>query len=199
MSYNGLVKGNLESIMKRNAALNLSVSAMLLAIGYVLPFFTGQIQQIGNMLLPMHIPVMLCGLICGWKYGLIIGLVMHVTRSFMFGIPIFYQSAVSMAFELATYGFVIGVVFSRLNKKGLLSLYLSLISSMVIGRIIWGISMAVLLGIKGKAFTLGAFVSGALLNAIPGIVIQLIVIPSVILVLDRVHLVKLMKKLDAIN
>lgn len=185
--------------MKRNTALNLSVSAMLLAIGYVLPFFTGQIQQIGNMLLPMHIPVMLCGLICGWKYGMMIGFIMPITRSLMFGMPVFYPSAVSMAFELATYGFVIGVVFSRLNKKGLLSLYLSLISSMVIGRIIWGISMAVLLGIKGKAFTLGAFVSGALLNAIPGIVIQLIVIPSVILVLDRVHLVKLMKKLDAIN
>ena len=193
MSYNDLVEQNSEGAMKRDTAFNLSVSAMLLAIGYVLPFFTGQIQQIGNMLLPMHFPVMLCGLVCGWKYGLVVGFVMPVTRSIMFGMPALYPNAIGMSFELAAYGFVIGLVFSRLKKKGLVSLYLSLISSMVIGRIIWGISMAALLGIKGASFTVSAFVAGAFLNAVPGIVIQLILIPSIMLALDRLGVVKLMK------
>lgn len=58
---------------------------MFLALGFVLPFFTGQIPQIGNMLLPMHLPVLLCGLICGWQYGLVIGLCLPLVRSMIFG------------------------------------------------------------------------------------------------------------------
>jgi predicted membrane protein len=81
----------------------LAIAAMLLAIGYVLPFFTGQIQQIGNMLLPMHLPVMLAGLILGWQYGLAVGFITPITRSLIFGMPMLYPGAVAMAFELATY------------------------------------------------------------------------------------------------
>lgn len=55
---------------------NLALSAMFIAIGIVLPFFTGQLQQIGNMLLPMHLPVLLCGLICGWQYGAAVGFIL---------------------------------------------------------------------------------------------------------------------------
>ena len=73
--------------MKKNELKNLVLSAMFLGLGLVLPFLTGQIQQIGNMLLPMHFPVMLCGLVCGWKYGLVVGFVMPVTRTNMFGMP----------------------------------------------------------------------------------------------------------------
>ena len=60
--------------MKQNTK-NLVLAAMFLAIGLVLPFFTGQIPQIGSMLLPMHLPVLLCGLICGWQYGVVVGFV----------------------------------------------------------------------------------------------------------------------------
>ena len=90
---------------------NLTLSALFLALGYVFPFLTGQIPQFGSMLLPMHIPVFLCGLICGWQYGAIVGLILPLTRSLFFIMPPFYV-ALAMTFELATYGFVAGVLSS---------------------------------------------------------------------------------------
>lgn len=81
---------------------------MFVAIGVVLPFFTGQIPQIGNMLLPMHIPVLLCGLICGWQYGGMVGFILPLLRTMLFGMPVLYPTGIAMAFELAAYGLVIG-------------------------------------------------------------------------------------------
>ena len=75
----------------------LTLAALFLALGLILPFFTGQIQEIGNKLLPMHLPVMLCGMICGWKYGLLIGFLTPLLRSFVSSMPIF-SNAVGMAF-----------------------------------------------------------------------------------------------------
>lgn len=71
----------------KNYIWNLVLSAMFMAIGLVLPFFTGQIPQIGSMLLPMHLPVLLCGLICGWQYGGVVGFVLPLLRYVMFGMP----------------------------------------------------------------------------------------------------------------
>lgn len=172
---------------KNKTIYNLVLSAMFLAIGYILPFFTGQIQQIGSMLLPMHIPVMLCGLICGWKYGLIIGAILPITRSMIFGMPVLFPNAVAMAFELATYGFVIGFLFERARFKCALSLYRRLIIAMLSGRAVWGIAMVILIGIGANGFTLGAFVTSAFINGIPGILLQLILIPSIMRVLKRTH------------
>jgi len=62
-------------------------SAMFLALGMVLPFFVGQIKEIGDSLLPMHLVVMLCGLICGWKYGAVVGLILPPLRGLCFGMP----------------------------------------------------------------------------------------------------------------
>jgi len=72
---------------------------MFIAIGLVLPFFTGQIPQIGRMLLPMHIPVFLCGLICGWKYGLMVGFILPLLRYAVFGMPVIFPNGIAMAFE----------------------------------------------------------------------------------------------------
>ena len=88
----------------RKALKKLSLSSMFLAIGLVLPFFTGQIPQVGSMMLPMHIPVLLCGLICGWKYGLMVGFVLPPLRSVLFGMPPLFPTGAAMAFELAAYG-----------------------------------------------------------------------------------------------
>ena len=95
----------------------LVLSAMFMAIGLVLPFITGQIQQIGNMLLPMHIPVLLCGLICGWQYGAIVGFILPLLRYVLFGMPPIFPTGVSMTFELAAYGAVIGLIMQRLSRK----------------------------------------------------------------------------------
>ena len=116
-----------------------TLSAMLIAIGMVLPFLTGQIPQIGNMLCPMHMPVFLCGLICGWPYGMAVGFVLPVLRSVIFGMPMLYPSAISMAFELATYGFVSGFLYNRSRWQCIIALYRSLILAMISGRIVWGV------------------------------------------------------------
>lgn len=179
--------------MKNLHIKNLVLSAMFLAIGIILPFFTGQIQYIGNMLLPMHIPVMLCGLICGWKYGLCVGFIMPLLRSAMFSMPVMYPNALAMAFELATYGLVIGLLYQKYYWHCIKALYKSLVIAMVAGRIVWGIIQFVLLGIKGTAFTFEAFMVGAIVNAVPGIIIQLIVIPVIMVALNKAKLVPLKK------
>lgn len=174
---------------KKNNLLKLVLSAMFLALGLVLPFLTGQIKEIGNMLLPMHIPVMLCGLVCGWQYGLIVGAIVPIMRSALFGMPVMFPSAIGMAFELATYGFVIGYLFSHAKWKCIKSLYRCLLMAMVCGRVVWGIVQCFLLGLGGNGFTLSMFLSGAILKAVPGIILQLVLIPAVMLILGKTHLV----------
>lgn len=167
---------------------NMILSAMFLSVGLFLPFLTGQIQQIGNMLLPMHLPVILCSLVCGWQYGLAVGVILPVMRSLIFTMPVLYPSAIAMSFELATYGFLTGYLFYKARWQCVRSLYCCLISSMLAGRVVWGTAMLLLLGFKGEMFSFGAFVSGAVINAVPGIILQLIIVPAVMLVLDRTHL-----------
>ena len=161
------------------------LSAMFLAIGVVLPFLTGQIKEIGNTLLPMHIPVMLCGLVCGAQYGLAVGFILPLLRSVTVSMPPLYPNAVWMAFELATYGFVIGLLYFRREKKSVKYLYFCLIMSMISGRVVWGIVKTILLGLGGNAFTLKAFITGGLLDAIPGIILQLVLIPCIITLINK--------------
>lgn len=175
--------------MKKQNVKSLALSAMFIAIGLVLPFFTGQIPQIGNMMLPMHIPVLLCGLICGWKYGAAVGFVTPLLRSMVFGVPILYPMAVGMAFELMTYGFVIGFLYGCSRWKCIIALYRCLIIAMLSGRIVWGLAQMIMLGVGKDGFTYQAFLAGAFINAIPGIIIQLVLIPTVMVLLNRTGLV----------
>lgn len=166
-----------------NTTKKLTLSAVLLALGLILPFFTGQIQEIGNKLLPMHIPVLLCGFICGWKYGLLVGFITPLLRSLLFSMPA-PTNAIGMAFELATYGAVVGILYSKLAKSKL-RIYISLLVAMVVGRIIWGAVSIIIYGISQSAFTWQMFLGGALLNAIPGIILQIVLIPIIILALEK--------------
>lgn len=169
---------------------NLVIAAMLLALGYVLPFFTGQVPQIGSMLCPMHLPVLLCGFLCGWKYGLAVGFVLPLLRSFLTGAPPMFPTAVAMAFELAAYGFLAGWLYGRSRWRCLAALYRCLIAAMIGGRIVWAVVRVLLSGVSGQAFTWQMFLSGALLTAIPGILLQLIFIPAVMVALDRTGMVR---------
>ncbi|MDE7290351.1 MAG: ECF transporter S component [Oscillospiraceae bacterium] len=178
------------STKRKNQLVNLTLAAMFLAIGLLLPLLTGQIKQIGNMLLPMHIPVLLCGLICGWQYGLGVGFVMPLLRSAIFGMPILFPTAVAMAFELATYGFVVGFLYSHSRWKCVIALYRCMIIAMLSGRVVWGIVQVCLLGLGENGFTFSAFIAGAFLKAIPGIILQLILIPSIMIALNRTGLVR---------
>lgn len=171
--------------MKNENVKRLVFSAVFLAIGFVLPFFTGQIKEIGDSLLPMHLPVMLCGLICGWKYGLAVGLVLPISRSLIFGMPPMYPTAVCMALELATYGFVIGFLYAKSRKKNTLSVLLCLVIAMLCGRLVWGSVKAILLGVGGEAFTIQAFIAGGFVDSLPGIILQLVLIPIVMTIINK--------------
>lgn len=164
----------------RNKYINLVLSAMFIAIGLVLPFLTGQIQQIGNLLLPMHIPVFLCGLICGYKYGFCTGLILPVFRSVLFSMPVLYPNAIAMSAELATYGLVSGLVYSMIKDKKFWSVYVAMLPAMIVGRVVWGLAEVILLGIKNNTFTLEMFLAGAFINAVPGLILQLVLIPLII-------------------
>lgn len=174
--------------MKPVKTKKLTSAAMLFAIGLILPFITGHIQQIGNMLLPMHFPVLLCGLICGWKYGLMVGFLLPLVRSALFGMPVIYPNAISMVFELSAYGAIVGALYFHEGYFCIRSLYRSLVIAMAAGRVVWGAAMILLLDLRGGAFTWQMFLSGAFLNAIPGIILQLTLIPGIMLALNKTGL-----------
>ena len=173
--------------MTRNKhIINMVLAALFLALAYILPYFTGNIPQIGAMLLPMHIPVLLCGFVCGAPWGLVVGLIAPVMRSVLTGgFPPMFPTAVAMAFELAAYGFVSGFAYRRLPKS-LGGTYAALIAAMVSGRIIWGVVMA-LLTLGGANFSIAAFIAGAFTNAVPGIVLQLAAIPAIVFALHKAN------------
>ena len=160
-------------------------AAMFLALGLLLPFVTGNIPAIGKMLCPMHIPVLLCGLVCGWQYGAAVGFITPLMRSVMFQMPVFFPTAWTMAFELAAYGLVIGLLFSRFRRQNIVTLYASLITAMIVGRVVMGVVSVPIYAMGPTAYTWSMFIGGALLTAYPGIIVQLILIPAIMIILDK--------------
>jgi len=180
-----------EEVMnvKNMSIRQLVLAALFLALGILMPFLTAQNPSLGNKLLPMHIPVLLCGFICGWQYGLIVGLILPVFRSMLFGMPPMFPHAIAMSFELATYGCITGLMHKLLPKRNAF-VYVSLITSMICGRIVWGIVSFFLYRLDNTAFTWEIFMTGAFINAIPGIVVQIIIIPIIIVALARAKLLE---------
>ena len=176
--------------MKRsNLIRQLVLSALFLALGLILPFFTGQIPQIGSMLLPMHIPAFLCGLICGWQWGAAVGFVMPLMRSLLFTMPPLLTAA-AMAFELAAYGAIAGFLYSRSRWQCVVALYRALLTAMVGGRIVWAVVRVVLTGVAEVPFTWQIFLADGFVSAIPGIILQLVFIPALMVALDRTGVVR---------
>ena len=165
----------------------LTYAALYLAISMVLPFLTGQVPEIGAMLCPMHIPALLCGFMCGWSWGAIVGFISPLLRSVLFGMPTMFPEAISMAFELAVYGGVAGLLYHLLPRKKWMT-YAVLLASMVLGRVVWGAVRFFLMGLTGGTFTWAIFLAGAVTNAIPGIILQLILIPILVIAMDRAGL-----------
>ena len=139
---------------------SLVLAALFLALAFVLPMITGHVPQVGNMLCPMHFPILLCGFVLGGPWGLAVG------------------------FELAAYGLVSGVLWRKV-KHTVPMMYASLVTAMVAGRLVWGAVRFVLAGLTGSSFPFSAFLSGALLTAVPGIVAQLVLIPLILIALQK--------------
>ena len=172
--------------MKHTSLKNLVLSAMFLAVGIVLPFFIGQIPAIGKMLLPMHIPVLICGFVCGWPWGMAVGFVSPLLRSLLFGMPTAYAAA-TMAFELAVYGAVSGVLYHVLPRRSW-SVYAALVAAMVAGRLVWGAVRFMMAGLQHTVFDLSLFLAGAVTNALPGIIVQIILVPVLVIAMERANL-----------
>lgn len=170
--------------MKNKHILKLTYSALCLALALLLPLVTGQIPQIGKMLSPMHIAIFLCGFLCGWSYGMAVGAVAPILRSLLFGMPLLFPDAVGMAFELAAYGLLSGLLDKLLPKK-IPYIYVTLIVSMIGGRIVWGCARFLLSGISGTEFPFSAFLAGAVTNAIPGIVLHIVLVPALVIALRK--------------
>lgn len=175
--------------MKKSRTIQITSAAVCMALAIILPFLTGQIPQVGSMLCPMHIPVLLCGFICGWPWGLAVGFTAPLLRSLLFSMPPMFPTAAAMAFELAAYGALSGLLYKAMPKK-IPHIYLSLILSMAGGRIVWGIAQFVFAKVQGGAFPFSAFVAGAFTNALPGIVLQIILIPAIVIALRKAGLVR---------
>ena len=168
---------------------NMVMAAVLLAVGMVLPFLTAQIAQIGQKLSPLHIPVLLCGFVCGPWWGAAVGCILPILRSLIFGMPPFFPTAAAMAFELAAYGLMTGILYARLPKKPAY-IYVALIGSMLFGRIVWGLASALLYTFTANAFTFQMFLAGAFINAAIGIAVHILIIPPIVLALQKSRLIQ---------
>ena len=169
--------------MQKKTIKQMVTAALCLALALTLPFLTGQIPQIGSALAPMHIPVLLAGFLCGPWWALAVGLIAPPLRFALFSMPPF-PAYVAMAFELAGYGLFSGLLYRLLPKKTV-SIYASLIGAMLLGRVVWGVAMVVIMGLKGNPFGWSAFVSGAFLGAIPGIICHIVIIPILVMALGK--------------
>ena len=162
----------------------LAYGAVCLALCMVLPFLTGQLPQVGSALSPMHIPVLLAGFLCGPWWAMAVGAVAPLLRFALFGMPPLFPTGAAMCFELAAYGLASGLLYARLPKRTR-NIYLSLITAMLLGRVVWGGAMVVLLGMSGSVFTWAAFVSGAFAGAVPSIILHILLIPVIVVALRK--------------
>ncbi len=170
--------------MKNLNVKNLVSAAVCLALCMVLPFLTGQIPQIGSALSPMHIPVLLAGFLCGPWWAMAVGAIAPLLRFALFHMPPIFPTGIAMCFELAAYGLVSGWLYRLLPKKPV-SIYVSLIAAMLAGRAVWGAVRALLSGVSGEAFTWKMFMAGAFLNAVPGVIVHIVLIPLLVMALQR--------------
>lgn len=175
--------------MNRRSTRNLVLAGLFIALGIILPYFTGRIGELGRALLPMHIPVLIAGFVCGWPYGLVVGFVTPILNSIISGMPPMFPTATVMSFELAAYGLMTGLLYKLFPKKDVF-VYPALLLSMLLGRIVWGIASLFFIGLSGGVFTWQAFIAGAFMNAIPGIIIQIIIIPIIVVALKRAGFVE---------
>lgn len=150
--------------------------ALFITLGLMLPFLTASQPRLGQILLLIHIPALLGGLIMGPKNGLLIGITLPLLRSLFFTMPPLYPTAIAMAVEMGTYGYVIGLIYEWF-KSHRFNIHIALIVAMLIGRVAWGFSTLILLGVN--QFNFQMFLSAAFIHAWPGLVLQFVLIPLI--------------------
>ncbi len=168
----------------KNEIIKMVLAAMFLALALVLPLLTGQIPKIGAALCPMHLPILLCGFFCGPWYAGAAGFITPLLRLAIFGMPPLIPKGIGMCFELAAYGLMAGLLYQLLPKTKL-NIYVSLVGAMITGRIVWGVVRVILFGLTESEFGWEAFIAGAFVNAVPGIILQLVLIPVTVMAINK--------------
>lgn len=172
--------------MKYTETRRMVMSALCIAMGIILPMAFHAIPNAGSIFLPMHIPVLLCGLVCGWKYGLIVGLLTPALSSLLTGMPP-APILPGMVCELGTYGLLSGVLTSKIKTdRRSLGLYAALICAMLAGRVLSGALNALIF--RAGDYSLTIWLTASFATALPGIVIQLCVLPWLVLALEKAKL-----------
>lgn len=169
--------------MKTRSVRQIALTGMCIALGVVLPVLFHAVPNAGSVLLPMHIPVLLCGFLAGWPFALACGVLTPALSTLFTGMP---PAAIlpAMVCELAVYGMVSSLIYHRMPKgRRVPRLYLPLVAAMLAGRAVSGALNALVF--SAGQYSLGAFVSASFVVALPGIVIQLVLIPALVGVLER--------------
>lgn len=176
--------------MKKIKVKDMVLTALFIALGVILPIIFHAADLLAKIFLPMHIPVILCGFICGPLLGAVAAIATPLLSSAITGMPVIYPVGVAMVFELLTYAVVAGVMLRALKKTNIiLALYISLITAMILGRIVLGGVSFLLYGVLGKGYTFAMFISSAFVTALPGIIIQLVLIPWIYIFLKKAKLI----------
>ena len=163
------------------------ITAVCIALCVVLPQAFHAIPNAGSIYCPMHIPVLLCGLICGWQYGLLCGIAGPLMSALITGMP---PAAVlpGMLVECAAYGALTGLMMQLVHtKKVYPDLYISLLVAMLGGRIISGIAKALIF--SAGSYSMTAWVTGSFVTSLPGIIVHLVLIPSIVYALMKAKLI----------
>lgn len=163
------------------------ITAVCIALCVVLPQAFHAVPNAGAIYLPMHIPVLLSGLICGWPYGLLCGLAGPALSALLTGMP---PAAVlpGMLVECGVYGLAAGLLMQLVRTKHLyVDLYISLAAAMLLGRVVSGIAKALIF--SAGSYSMASWVAGSFVTALPGIVIQLALLPSIVYALMRARLI----------
>jgi len=165
------------------------LSALFIALGVALPLAFHYVPDAGRIFLPMHIPVLLCGIICGFPYGLACGAIAPLLSSFLTGMP---PAAIlpGMLCELAVYGSVSSLLMYLVRSKSLyIKVYISLIGAMLSGRIVLGTLNALIFNVG--QYSTQMWLTASFVTALPGIVIQILIIPAVIIILQKAKLIEI--------
>lgn len=165
--------------MKKDYVRRLVTTGVCIALALVLPLITGQIREIGRMLCPMHIPVIICGFVCGPVWAGAAGFIAPLLRFLIFGKPLLMPTGIAMAFELMTYGVICGLLSAKLPQK-LAYTYVSLVTAMICGRLVSGFVQLALVGFDITKYPFSTFIAAVLTSSVPGIVLQLVLIPPVV-------------------
>jgi 2-polyprenyl-3-methyl-5-hydroxy-6-metoxy-1,4-benzoquinol methylase/predicted membrane protein len=166
----------------------MSEAAILLALGVLIPLIFHAANIGGQIFLPMHPSVLIGGFILGPFYGALLGILTPLLSAALTGMPS-WAVLPGMMVELTFYGVSAGVSFRLIKTKNLyLDIYLSLLLSLLLGRLAGGATNALIYLGKGNSYSWQAFLTPYFLIAWPGILIQLVLIPAILVALEKSHL-----------